>query len=1113
MKSTEPTINTLFSSTKRYRVPLYQRHYVWEERNWEHLWADIEEKSNLRGKNSPKKHFTGAIVIQQDERNLEIIDGQQRLTTFQIILCAIQNICETFDDDASNIAKRSKGLIQNGKTSALVPDERYKLLPREGFDRNAFRPLIKLEEVDTEERDKSESIQEAYEHFRKKIKRHVNKDYDKLVILFECIINDFKVVQIEIDSEDDPAKIFQTINGTGRDLDEFDLLRNNLFLRARAGEKKDSFYTQYWQQFEVDLSFWRQPGVMDDFLEKFLRVKRGQDFEDQLNLFDQYQAYQENLADELNPNEKDLQLVEHEFRELKRYADIYQDIHDSSSDFNINPEIKSRVKFYEEFNIADTVELFILYITSELGLSGSKHAKVFDLFESYVVRRMLFTDSTDPLEEVKRVFLSVIGREPSFSLVDLIYRLSKKWPANQKIETNLNRLPQTKRNRKKSSSDYMRNGGKRIFDRVGWEISKSKLSECFCEIWPSAEAMLQAEFNGGLPIVYSRLPILAEAKPQLEPYKFITYSGLRELSKYEICTGKMIGIMPDTDGNETVRWNIKEILFAFPVSAMSDLESHINEICDDVKNAELKPVLKKELTSVQRHVKDWLGLYVDTTENPSFNQRLLPNIDVTAVTRAGHVLRGTLKSFNDDVIYMQINGQTVTVYIHGLYELNTAAVLQSKPRKFMTYDGLRELSKYEICTGGVIGTDPDSSSNERVVLNKEEILFDFPASAMLSLQPHLNNIRDDVKAQVLRPVSKEKAYQVNDSLLDYSVKGKGRGVKVVTRTGHVLQGRIDSFNEDAISMRIYGQKVVVYRHGLYGLNLTRGGYRHRKFMTYDGLRELISKRYTKRSRTVACRVAGKDTNSDSNKRVVLNKEEILFDFPVSATLSSQPHLNDIRADVKAQMLGPVSKEDAYQVEDSVLDSARQSRVDVKVVTRTGHVLQGRLNSFNEDAIDIQINGRMMVVVYRHGLYELNMAAMPQSKPRKFMTYNGLRELSKHEIRGNIVIGIMPDTDGNEKVRWDIEEILFDFSPTIGSDPEPYTICDDVLNQGTVRIQDKQLQLAMNNKVDVTVVTYNGHMLRGKIKYFNKSKIEMRVAGLTVNVYRHGLSRFSTGPVT
>ena len=284
----------------------------------------------------------------------------------------------------------------------------------------------------------------------------MNGDYNKLVILFECIINDFKVVQIEVDPKDDPAKIFQTINGTGRALDEFDLLRNNLFLRARTGEKRDDFYTKYWYQFEEDLKFWHRPGVMDDFLAKFLRIKRGKDFDDQLSLFDQYQTYQGKLADKLNLNETNLQLVEHEFRELKRCATIYQ-IHDPSSNLKISRKIKSRMEFYDEFNMANTLARFRWYITTEFGVSTDGLIRVFKLLESYV-RKMLCTHSAEPLEEVNELLLDLIDSEQSFSLAYLIYRLSKDWPKNQRVKTNLNQLPKMRRTRKrkaKSSSIHV----------------------------------------------------------------------------------------------------------------------------------------------------------------------------------------------------------------------------------------------------------------------------------------------------------------------------------------------------------------------------------------------------------------------------------------------------------------------------------------------------------------------------------------------------------------------------------------------------------------------------------------------------------------------------------
>ena len=78
------TVENLFSPRGvKYRIPIYQRRYVWEDNNWRHLWTDIEAVvKNV----SEAKHFTGVIVIRDEANTLEIVDGQQRLTTFQIFV-------------------------------------------------------------------------------------------------------------------------------------------------------------------------------------------------------------------------------------------------------------------------------------------------------------------------------------------------------------------------------------------------------------------------------------------------------------------------------------------------------------------------------------------------------------------------------------------------------------------------------------------------------------------------------------------------------------------------------------------------------------------------------------------------------------------------------------------------------------------------------------------------------------------------------------------------------------------------------------------------------------------------------------------------------------------
>ena len=94
MKVTEENVNSLFGNRVQYKIPLFQRHYVWDEEDqWKPLWNDIKNRLLQQG-----IHFTGTLVVQKENQSnngerskneiYEIIDGQQRLTTFSdYLLC------------------------------------------------------------------------------------------------------------------------------------------------------------------------------------------------------------------------------------------------------------------------------------------------------------------------------------------------------------------------------------------------------------------------------------------------------------------------------------------------------------------------------------------------------------------------------------------------------------------------------------------------------------------------------------------------------------------------------------------------------------------------------------------------------------------------------------------------------------------------------------------------------------------------------------------------------------------------------------------------------------------------------------------------------------------
>jgi uncharacterized protein with ParB-like and HNH nuclease domain len=96
MRATKASVWDLFNGAKQYKVPLFQRPYVWSRQQWEQLWADVRDQYTLRftpEHTSPARFLGSIVVVREYEKNLDkyiIIDGQQRITTISIILAVIR---------------------------------------------------------------------------------------------------------------------------------------------------------------------------------------------------------------------------------------------------------------------------------------------------------------------------------------------------------------------------------------------------------------------------------------------------------------------------------------------------------------------------------------------------------------------------------------------------------------------------------------------------------------------------------------------------------------------------------------------------------------------------------------------------------------------------------------------------------------------------------------------------------------------------------------------------------------------------------------------------------------------------------------------------------------
>ena len=299
MKVNRKTINALFRLPVQYEIPIYQRRYVWNEDNWRPLWSDI--KDNVDDKS--RRHFTGAIVTRHIENRpiekYEVIDGQQRLTTFQVILCAFKHLCESgIYEDQDRLAERASRHIRNPKSAVDGGKETiegdsirklvYKLVPTD-YDSGVFRTLVRLEEDETFGivEDTGHIIQRAYVYFKEKIKEDVDGNYERMKDLLNSFINRFEVAEINLSQEDQSQEIFLSINATGRQLSEFDYLRNYTFLQTTKKEERDELYKKYWHKFEKDP--WTTE-KLDGFFPVFLVAKLGPKvFHSDMKLFDLYQ--------------------------------------------------------------------------------------------------------------------------------------------------------------------------------------------------------------------------------------------------------------------------------------------------------------------------------------------------------------------------------------------------------------------------------------------------------------------------------------------------------------------------------------------------------------------------------------------------------------------------------------------------------------------------------------------------------------------------------------------------------------------------------------------------------------------------------------------------------
>jgi len=476
------SFDAIFRRDVRYVVPVFQRRYAWErERQWEPFWNDVLEVVNAyveaaQADNSAPRsdelpvHFLGAIVIKlvpfgagQIELR-EIIDGQQRLTTIQLLIGAAARALEELG--GAEEANELRDLIENRRyLTREDPDAVFKVWPTK-HDRDAFRAVMTNDEVNASL--DGHHVVKAFGFFENAVTEWVSAVSEEerplhFQALEAVVRSQLHIVWIDLDHRDNAQVIFETLNDRGAPLNAIDLVKNLVFQHQHGGDETEELYERHWSWIEDD---WWQEKIRlgrldrvraDVFLQHWLQMRLGKE----INSDYLFKAF----AKMLESDSPDIRALIAEFADDAR---IYQS-------FFTQPSGTRRHEFFDRLQMLNTSTPFplvlLLFKQPDTLLSDEDVNRCLAMIEAYLVRRMLWRGTA---QGYNRLFTELVkevradtGRAPQIIERQLagMDGASRLWPRDADL------LPVLTENRAYGSGAIAR---ERLLD-VLWEVERRRL--------------------------------------------------------------------------------------------------------------------------------------------------------------------------------------------------------------------------------------------------------------------------------------------------------------------------------------------------------------------------------------------------------------------------------------------------------------------------------------------------------------------------------------------------------------------------------------------------------------------------------------------------------------
>ncbi len=246
-KTTNSTYRQLIGNGLTYRIPRFQRDYSWGDTEWEDLWTDILDTVSEQGEPA---HYMGYLVLQsQDDKQFDVIDGQQRLSTLSLIVLAVLKNLQRLVDEGKQPEQNQQRLTQIRNTYIGYLDPvtlitRSKLTLNRNNDHYYQTYLVPLGHLPQRGFRASEhSLRKAFEWFERRVRDHARRQAGDegvaLARLLETMSDRLFFTVISVTDELNAYKVFETLNARGVRLSSTDLLKNYLFSVLSRGDEHD----------------------------------------------------------------------------------------------------------------------------------------------------------------------------------------------------------------------------------------------------------------------------------------------------------------------------------------------------------------------------------------------------------------------------------------------------------------------------------------------------------------------------------------------------------------------------------------------------------------------------------------------------------------------------------------------------------------------------------------------------------------------------------------------------------------------------------------------------------------------------------------------------------